>query len=511
MVESIYQIGKSVISSGASGEVALLGSLAKPVRLDENTTQYIGVLQFETNDSKISFDIEAREFDRETASKYLWVDNARGNSPQDRLTSDKLNYLISQSMPNLKNFLRQEKSTGLKNLLETIQEKFFIKLVNQYLLNPEIIFANAKDNKGESLWESIKEEWVKILQESTPKEISDKLASLIIKHFTNLDNKKQEAGKKQSKKEFLLFTVAVDGKLLVEHSDYHMYLYDRLVEEYFENSQDGICHLTGELDTVTADLKAFKFKYYITDKVGFARNLEKDSFDDRFRIGKAAYKYLLSGERFVRREMKLSGLGATSVYLLPEFYNSYGQNFSKTLLETVKSAKNWATQKLKATDAVEAIEEELNEQIVDDPEKTYLLNFLFYEDDGKSFKISRLVQDIPKSRLKVIAHKSILAGDLGKQIFTESDNWKISMDSMYYLLPVRNQDQLKILTLYESLFVDLPLSPKILARDFIELVKGFRFPNLLKNYQLDKKLSEADHKTLDRAIVRKNFKDSEDV
>ena len=276
----------------------------------------------------------------------------------------------------------------------------------------------------------------------------------------------------------------------------------------FEGAKEGMCHVTGNLCNVTADTKNFKFKYYVTNKLGFSRNfaaLEQGGFYHAFTLGEEAYKRLLVGERFIMREMRLRGMGRTSVYLIPDFHRSPVNDLSETLVDNLYSVKDWATKKLKV------VEEEFEEQLAENPESTYLLNFLFYQDDGKSFKISCLIQDVPMTRLTKLANAGIKAGDFGQEVFTKNGSWKISLDSMYYLIPTRKQKEQRILTLYESLFTNLPINPKILAKDFVELIYLFRFPKLLEigSYQIrdprkspTRNPAKPDHSVLDEELVR---------
>ena len=212
MIESIYQIGQSVIQSGDGGETEILKALSKPVTaFTEDKKQYIAILKLST--SPLGFDMEFREFDRETPNEYLWVDNSPRASFQDRLTSDNLSYLISQSIPTLVEKLADNfgsKPSYLKRELRFLHQKFFLDLGAdreryRYILNPGIVFSklgDRKDKESKEAWRDLQKEWCTALEEKAPKELPGELAKLVKKHF-------------KITKDVLLFTIEVDDTLLV--------------------------------------------------------------------------------------------------------------------------------------------------------------------------------------------------------------------------------------------------------------------------------------------------------
>ncbi len=498
MIESILKIGQSVLESGSGGELEFLKAQAETIKgYNAAKKQYIAVLELTTSTKNIN--VQHREIDDDTPSEFLWLENAPRASFQDRLTTNNLKYLVSQSIPMLANLL--PKGSELKKCLMYIRRNFFLDLGSdreryRYIVNPELIFSGKQfqsgKSKGKDIWKEIKGDWETTQTNAQPKDLPDKLAKLIQKRLLPRD--------------VLLFTISLDGEILVHHPDYQAHLYKVKAKAPFEDVKQGVCHLTGNFGKVTANTKNFKFKYYITDKLGFSsgfKKLEQGGFDSTFAIGEGAYRALLCGERFIRREMRLNGLGRCSVYLIPDFHTSFVKGFSQTLVDITDSI-NWVGKKLRA------VEEELEEQLEDNPLSTYLLNFLFFFDDGQKFKVTRLIQDVPTTRLTHITRAGIKAGEVGKRYFTETNQWKISLNKMYFLIPVRKKQEQRILTLYESLFTSQNVQSSILIKDFIELAKVYSFPNLLEHggYQIsdptkdvNRDQSKSNHQLLDNALV----------
>jgi len=58
--------------------------------------------------------------------QYLWIGNEPGNPPQWYVTTDNIEYLLSQTIPNL--IAKLPKDSGLARLLTNCRDKFFVDL-----------------------------------------------------------------------------------------------------------------------------------------------------------------------------------------------------------------------------------------------------------------------------------------------------------------------------------------------------------------------------------------------
>jgi len=98
MLEAIKELGEGVLKKeGKRFIYSIIKDIKKKKEGEENL---ILILNFKLEEDviKISYN---KEIDKDTLKNYLWVGNASGNNPQDRLTTDNPKYLFTSSIPNL--------------------------------------------------------------------------------------------------------------------------------------------------------------------------------------------------------------------------------------------------------------------------------------------------------------------------------------------------------------------------------------------------------------------------
>jgi CRISPR-associated protein Csh1 len=125
VIESIYQIGKAVME-GSSGKRAFLESLAKEAPKPKKGNPSIAILKLNTEDSSLAVELrEIKEQGSNTVEDFLWLGNAASSaSNQDRLTTDNLSYLVSQTIPNLLSVVTVD--TPFYKTLQTLVDNFFV-------------------------------------------------------------------------------------------------------------------------------------------------------------------------------------------------------------------------------------------------------------------------------------------------------------------------------------------------------------------------------------------------
>jgi CRISPR-associated protein Csh1 len=313
MIESIYQLGRAVLERGG-GRRTVLESLADNLPTDKEGKSYIAILKLDTSSWKLGVDL--RELGREgdsTAARYLWLGNAPGaNDDQDRLTTNNLAYLVSQTIPNLLREGRVKSQSLLFKGMEMLQDELYLDLGEPDDLD---INGGRSYRRYRYFWDlqklgiespSPEELREKVRGGERPKNVPQQIANAVLEHF------RQELPERG-----VLFTLELGNELLVDDEAYQEYLERSLIESVFGRVQEGRCYLSGEYGPVTTDMTRFKFKYYITDKLGFASGATKKGFESNFATSKGAYKALLVGERFVRRELRFYFSGANG-YLIPD-------------------------------------------------------------------------------------------------------------------------------------------------------------------------------------------------
>lgn len=460
MIEAIKEIGEKILSYVPA---EFLESLVQPLPAqNQNKKQYILIIEFDSSKETINFELE--EIKEETSRKYLWIGNASANNPQDRFTTTNLEYLVSQTLPNF----RLLKPDGkLSNIFEKLKDKFYYDLGPQdgqkeryrYVWDIEKMGISSKTM--EKLIEEAKGDVKKL-----PKVITNEIFAYLKKE------------KSITKKDVSLFTLKVDGQLLVDLSEYRDYIENSMVSDLFSEGEFGICHLCQEKKEITHDMSKLKFKYYITDKIGFSSGLRKEGFLKNFSLCKDCYKELLVGEAFIKNNLS-SYLAGANLYIIPKFI--FNASYS------IEDLKRWAyyiSMSFASTVNLEGLrkfKEEIEDYLDFEKQKNnFILNLLFYRKVQSEFKVLRLIKDVPPSRLDILREKESEICDIGVRIFGENNRWYMGLGRMYYLFPVRlskrdTVDYRKVLEFYDSLFSGRIISYEFLIRQFVELAQVYRF------------------------------------
>lgn len=467
MIESIYKIGQSA-QGGSEGRRFFLESLALEAPRPKKGNSTIAILRPDISLRKLG--IEVRELGAQStnsSARYLWLGNAAGAaSDQDRITTDNLGYLVTQTVPNLLRRLPPE--TTLRRRLQALFDQLYLDLGEPDELG---VRGGGSYRRYRKFWDlemlGIDEMSTNAIREhvretGAAKDVATLVSAALRTHFGS-----------QLGTDRMLFTLALDDEFVVDDEAYQEYLETVLVDAVFEGAPHGRCHLTGLEGQVTSNMTRFGFKYYITDKLGFAAGARPEGFQATMRLSKEAYKSLLVGERFVRRRLGFY-LAGTNGYLLPDIYTP----------ETPAGfAGNLGALKARA-DLDLGIQEEVDEEVeaMVGEGAGYALNLLFYRQNKANFKVLRLIQDIPLYRLDELRSRaSEVSRKIGGALFGESKQWDLTLKNIYYLLPVRksgtNVFSKPVLEFYATLITGGLVDRRELVDGFVELVNVHRFGN----------------------------------
>lgn len=424
MIESIYQIGRSA-QNGSEGRKMFLESLALEAPRPKKGNPTIGILKLDL--ASPHFDVEVRELDEDERSpaSYLWLGNAAGaNSDQDRITTDNLGYLLTQTVPNLLQRIPPE--TELHAKLGELVNKLYLDLGDPDEVG---VRGGGAYRRYRRFWdlerlgmEGLSVEAAQdLVRETGSANVVPKLVSeaLYARYGSSLG------------RERMLFTLELDDKLIVNDETYQEYLENVLVDTVFEGVPHGTCHLTGEEAPVTSNMTRFGFKYYMTDKQGFAAGARPEGFGSTMSLSKEAYKALLVGERFVRRRLGFY-LAGTNGYLLPDLYTTdTPRDLHGDLDSLLRTIKVRTDLDLGLQDTIDAEIERSTEQ------GSYALNLLFYRQNKANFKVLRLIQDVPAYRLQYLRRQAgKISRKVGGALFGESKQWDLTLKNIYYLTQV---------------------------------------------------------------------------
>ena len=131
MLTNIKEIGKMVRTTSEEDFVSNLVEYDEDLMIDEKENRkFLVIMDFDLESKKLN--LYRKEVDRQVLEEYLWVGNAKGNNPQDRLTTNNVSYLIGSagagSGSSVINLLNNLKDGTLKNLLKEVKDEFFISL-----------------------------------------------------------------------------------------------------------------------------------------------------------------------------------------------------------------------------------------------------------------------------------------------------------------------------------------------------------------------------------------------
>ncbi|MCL4384797.1 MAG: TIGR02556 family CRISPR-associated protein [Cyanobacteria bacterium] len=458
MIEGIYEIGKLNLKDENDSLTSLIKNI--PTQKSEKK-QYLLCLDFKTNYKDFKFDI--KEIDDNTKNEYIYIGNPKAaNDPQDRLTTTRLDYLISQTIPNLINSLNE---CELKNILDNILDNYYIDLGNlsgqqkryKYIIDLNKIGIDSEDSNA------IINEIKKDNQNDYVKKVIQKFCTIIFDHIKSQKN--------ISQKDIGLFSILYNNKILADTTDYKNYLKNKITSSKQEDNIKKICFMCDSIKDVTFDTTKLRFTYYITDKIGFSSELNGKSttgFLRNFALCDTCLKRLLAGENFILNNFKFR-INYLDMLLIPKFI------FKTSIdLERIKiwgNSINEGFNKKLDLESLRLLEDKLHKTITfEDSYNNIIINLLFYKKDQSAFKILKLIKDIPPSGMINIFKTIAKNNEYFKEIIN-IDNIELRFEETGYLISIVNEksktiDFKKILNFYDSIFSNKPISYEFLINQF---------------------------------------------
>ncbi len=460
MLEAIKNLGGLALAEKPDD---FLGSLIRIVpKVKGGKEQHIIKINFESKNESIS--VEGKEIDDRTPYEYIWIGNADGSmSPQWYFTTTNVEYLLSQTIPNYIDTLDEgEYRDGFADILN----KFYVDLGEQsgskkryrYVLNVEK-FGMAESGWIDNAYQASDKDAKKTIQEV------EKVFIKWIKEQTDI-----------TEKEIYLYTLSVDGRMLVQDEEYLSLVAKTKVEDVFEAAKPGICSVCSKEGVVTDNTTKFTLKYYMTDKIGFSSEVSGD-FMKNFPICKECYTKILVGEAYVSNHMK-TNIGGLNLYVIPDIIFKPDMGFFNIDKWTgyIKDSFN----SVKSKDGLEIFESKLKDYMEYESYKNnYILNLVFFEKNQAEFKVLKLIKDVPPSRLDTI---KTCFGDAAKSmdgILGESPMWELNLGRIYYLMPLkstqRSLEYKKLLELYDEIFSGKTVSYDFLIEQAVQLCQVYYF------------------------------------
>ncbi len=432
MIRAISEIGKL-----CRNEVSIIDEILKKDKYD-----YAFILEINLNSHEIDVDI-FENLSEEQIRKLKWVGNFPGNRCQGIMTTDRLEYLITQSIPcileNLKK-IDNLKNSELKEVLDVFLTEGFITTDDKkykYILD----IGKFRGKDGLEITRDKTKEMLDNIKSFKLEEVVESIKNDILVYV-----KGREGLSKLPEK--LLFSLRIKGKINnkevevgPEHRDYISYLEELFVMEFFKNPDKGLCHICGNGEKIS-DFKTHYFKllkFYITDKKGFASNFSEKNFIKNFGICKDCYENLLVGEKFVLSNLKLN-YEKVNLYIFPELlsYNTITKDNLQTWSNAirVKVGILWweSVEKLK-----DYLKNDLEKEREQNKNNFFLINLVFATPDRSAVKVDRVIYDIPPSKLDELIEVQGKVYSLAENFFKSEDYWNLKLENMLYLLPIRKR------------------------------------------------------------------------
>lgn len=451
MQEGILQVGKSVYDD----ENALL-NLVKDIKFKHNNGNYLNIIQINFNTKEEKLEIKNYgEAEEDSPKRLLWIGTASGaQSPQWYTTGNKLEYLISQTIPNIVNMNIE----NLSKRLEDIIKKFYYDMGEQkgskrryrYIVNINKISAEF-DEMAEIYEKNNKD------VKKTIKDISKILDDYIEKIL----------GFKT--KDIALYFLSIDDEPISDDKNYR----NAIKEERYSLSNKSVkdhCSVCSKIAPVTSDTSKLQLKFYTTTNINFPSDFSKNNYRKNMQICEDCLSYLMTGEQYIKDNLS-SRLGGMPVYIIPHFL--FDPDFNKKTMDKLSSEIKHNFDQAKNVEGIINFENNL----VNFTEDNYfLLNILFYKINQKSVKVQRLIKDVSPSRLSKIIDSSKQVRNDFQKLISYSFKMPLGLQSIYYLTPVKLksgevQDFRKLLSLYDAVFKQAKIKKEVLINNFINMVK----------------------------------------
>lgn len=489
MIEGVRVIGEAALK-----KQSLVDALVQDISVPQGQKRYVAYLNLKLDPPQL--DVTVKELDYQVLTEVLWVGNApSSNDLQNRLTTDHIEYLISQTVPNLVESKKSLDSCELHRKLKQLLDTFYLELGEKR----EVFERGGDQNYDRYRWvwdlnklglaklELIeKKEDRKELEAICQEEGVGFLTKSFLQAYARKKGKAKDAVGLVAKvmaswvlnqlqlkrRDIALYTIQLNGELLARHPDYVAYLEKNLVDEAFEGANDGVCHVCGRKGEVTANTTRFKLlKFYMTDKPGFASRLSRRGFVRNYVLCRECYRALLAGERFIANRLN-TRLGHNNVYIIPVFH-------LPSVKPTAATLENWAEYLEKRLAATQTLKQwkEFQETLEDykdfeNAKASFVLNLLFATKAQSAVKVDRLIQDVPPSRLDKLDEVRKKVQNFGNAHFGDSSEWDLSLGRMSYLFPIHKQKKQAqtrpFLEFLEALLTGRLLQLKSLIPKFLE-------------------------------------------
>ncbi|OPJ62165.1 TIGR02556 family CRISPR-associated protein [Clostridium oryzae] len=466
MQEAMLQIGTAILQGSDFVE-----SLVKEAAVTDSKgrNQHVLKLNFDTTNERIIIDTN-EEMNEATSKKYLYIGSAPGAaSRQWYSTASNLSYHITETVVNLSN---KNFKGDLGHKLAFMKEKFYIDFgeefsspKNRYILDLEK--AGGKTVSAEAVLNEISDlQGSNQVDKAFKKKLGEKCKKLFIDYLNEIHKIKD--------KEISLYTILIDGVPLCDFPEYREAIRkEREVTKPNKTSVKHYCSGCGSSEDLTAEIQT-DIKFYITDKITFFNDFNKANFGKSMMLCQNCIKKILAAEKYVMNHLNTRMAGFT-LYIVPHFIVGSPMTSDELQRKTNQIIKSFNT--VKSYESIKNLKIEIENSLTEANRDAYfLLNFIFYKKNQKATKVQKFIKDINPSMFNRILEAEYYTEEFGKSIYGEQFYYKIDLNSVYYLIPIRISDgqstqYKRLLDRYEDILCGRNINKKAVIEDIIKCCK----------------------------------------
>lgn len=466
MIEGILQIGEALNKEDNMLNNQILN--LQPIK--KNKQLNVLKFDFKLKNNTLNIDID-EEMDKDTAKKYTFVGSADGpNSPQWYVSSVSSNYHLTETIYNLSKMnFGQELNSKIKQILKYYYVDLGEELKEKYRFVLNLYKFGITKKSMEQIYEEVKKE----VKES--KDIGKKLVDKIKKEFESY--LAEELGIKSS--DIGLYTLLIDGELLADLEEYKNAVVDskKPKTKVKKSENTGVCSLCGSEENVTSDLSKMKIKYYTTNQLIFASNIDKKNYYKNMQMCAECFSKMLSGENYILNKLSTK-LSAFDVYIIPQFI--YGQPLSENELNLAADKMFKSFNTVKSFKSVEELRNSITGTLdLRDENSYFVLNFMFYKNNQQATKIQRLIKDVNPSIFIRLAESSLKSYEDFKSVLGSKYKGVINLATIYYMIPIRIKkgDAVQyrdVLQIYDAVLTGKKINSRHLIRNVVDCIKVIR-------------------------------------
>lgn len=414
---------ESIISLGAVSQASLgaIGSKIQDIKYEIPATEkkpkqelYVCKIKFNTENKTFSFDLNEGA-DKSTALTYRYIGGAQGQKPQWHMSRTIYKHILTRSFTDM----LREHGNGLPDLL-----KSRLQLVK------DLFYANVEKEKKGKVREF---EVVDFHAFHLPFQVDESpdFDTYVKNNFT-LAFKTQFPN--SNEKSIALYVVYIDELCLPQCEEYEGIILNEVSNAgntAGEQSLDHVCFQCGSRKDIMENME-MGIKYFITDKISFAQDTNKNNFFKSFTLCRSCHEKLRAGETFMANNLRTRLVGLP-IYVIPHFI--FDVAISELKLRNISGKLKGYVSAMDSFSGIEAVKQGFENMVEDDlfdGEDYFLTNIIFFESSNSATKIKCFIKDIDPGLMREILRNMNETNKLYQGTYSR---FPFNLNAFYHILP----------------------------------------------------------------------------